>query len=241
MPDLLSSNPNIRTSYTQADLRSRVRSDISQADSVFISDTDLNRWGKEAQDIIARSAEWYQFIETISTSGGVRDYDLPVGCISLTKVQFDIWPLIPASLQELYAGDPLWRQVGASLPRYYIVGAGSRLTLYPTPAGASGLLLIYSALPPAPLGDLDTYYSPVGGEEALVYYCCLKASLKDGGTAGLRRADYFEKLWSNALGRITAESRDLAAEQVLVVGGARRRNGGITTLGNVWYRYPPVP
>jgi hypothetical protein len=220
MADLLTNNPTVRTSYSQADLRDRVRSDIAHGDSIFTRDEDVDRWGLEAQTIIARQCEWWEFVELLTVSGDVRDYDLPADCIAIKKVQYDTTRLYPTTLDALYDENLNWREQAASTPLYYIIGGASRLTLYPTPAHTSGgvLLVIFAAIPPEPDHEDDFYYAPVGGEEAIVYYCCWKASVRDMGREGQRRAEHYYRAWLQALSDLKRQSRALAQETPVVYG-----------------------
>ena len=227
MPTLLTANPQTRSSYTMEELRDRVLGDLGLRDNGLITENDIDRWAMEAQDKLCQESRWYKVIDYIGASGGVNENELPAKCLGISYVDYDSIPLSPVVLSDLHISHPYWRSDTGTPSHYYMMG-GNAIGLYPAPAASSGavLMVIYTALAPEPVGDDDFYYCPPGAEDAIVHYCCWKASVKDAGGEGKLRDNQYAALWAHSLRQIKRQVRGLG-ENIPVVYGRKSRRRGI--------------
>lgn len=220
-----------RSGITMADLRDRVRSDVGLTDDSFIADDDIDRWGLEGQRRIAAETRWLFRVENWVVSGGVVDIQIPDDLIALQKVLYDSgagpYPLAYLTEPQLYDLDPYWRTSASGTPLYYSVMDNSRIIVYPSPnvTDPDNLQLQFSARPPDPVGDLDLYYVPGGGqgEDCLVNFVLWRLSTKDLGREGARRTSDYRASYELDLKRLKGQLAGMATENILQVGSRKHR------------------
>lgn len=244
MAQLLLPSNTVRSKFTVAAARGKVRSQLGLLDSNFIDDADVDDWLLEFQDLLARDTSWYKFNTHISTSGFVRYYDLPADCIDINYVQYDVWALTCVTLHDLIQQFPLalTNSYVGPLPWLYMVDGANRLTLFPMPSVSSGsvLLVIYSALPPDPVGDVDYYYWPPYSDTCAIYYAAMRGSMKDLSREGQRRVGIFSQAFEREYLKTCSKARQ-KAEQRTVIFGSRAKRPGSDPLRAYYPRTVPLP
>lgn len=244
MPDLLLSVNNCRSKFTVKQLRDRVRSELAVLDSVFISDANVDDWLLEFQNILARDEEWYIFTNSFQTQVGVRYYDLPPDCITVTHVQYNVWPLPQANLKDVVMKFP---QALANpdayrgpLPYFYSIEGANRLWLFPTPNVVSGVTIIYASLPPEPVSDDSLYYWPPYMDTAAIFYGCIRGCSKDFDRGGAKKLQAFTASYEREYMKGAAKIRGRDANDAIIY-GKRQLSSGYGVNPYPWNNYPLPP
>lgn len=201
MPASLTSHSYTRSSYTLDDLVDRVLGDMAYRNNNFITSGDVRRWANEAQTILARDTRSFHLVLTSGVTSGTSEYPIPDDVIGRTigieEVLHDGIPLPCFAINRLYAENPYWRDAPAGTPRAYYHRGFATVGLYPTPDTTDSdiLTLVVTAIPPEVTEAEDNFYVLHGLEDALVTYCCLKASLKDSYGEGKERIAIYREEW----------------------------------------------
>jgi hypothetical protein len=220
-----------RSRFSMKQLRDRVRGDLGLRSNALLTDEDLDFWGLAAQTELAEITHWYRTSTTAGTVDGTALVDLPSDCIAVEEVRHDDLPLSPIRLVDFYRDHPNWRQDAEGTPTHYYLRGTTAIGLHPVPdtTDVDILTIHYTALPPSPALNTDTYYTPTALEEAIVVYCKLRASEKDAHGEGARRLDYYGRQWEQWKQRALAYVGNVAEAEAVVVGGH-----GSTPDGDWW-------
>jgi hypothetical protein len=177
------------------------------------------------------------------TSGGVAYYDMPRDCITLDIVQYDIWKLPHVTMQDLLLQYPLalTNTYRGPLPWSYTVDGSNRILLFPTPTVASGVLVIYSALPPEPVGDDSLYYWPPYFDTAAIYYACMRGSMKDLSGAGAKRLQTFNAAYEREYRKACNRLKSRVKEDTLVFGHRAAARYADPLLSPFYPKRVPMP
>lgn len=201
MPSLLLDSSYTRSTYTLSDLSDRVLGDLGLRNNNIVTSGDIRRWGNEAQTILARDTRSFHAILTSGVTSGTSEYPIPndvtARVIAIEEVLHDDIPLPCFAINRLYAENPHWRTATAGTPRAYYHRGFSFVGLYPAPdtTSSDALTIVVTALPPELTEDEDNFYVLHGLEDAIITYCCLRASLKDSYGEGKERIAYFQREW----------------------------------------------
>ncbi len=231
-----------RSRLTMKQLRDRVKGDLGLRSSNLIQDEDIDAWGVDAQTEIAEITHWYRTSTSVSSTADTALYDLPTDCLALEEVWHNDLPLCPIRLVDFYRTHPNWRQDDSGTPTHWYVRGMTAYGLHPAPDAtvANAIDLFYTALPPTPTLNTDTYYIPTALSEALVCYCKMRASEKDATGEGGRRFELYRNEWEQWKRKAMELVGSVSEGEVTVVGGFGSDYAG-DAIDPVIYRTIPAP
>lgn len=224
MADIVTTGNYSRSYYTLSELQDRVLGDLGYRNNNLITSGDITNWANEAQTILARRTKAFHLTVVSGTTSGTTEYPLPSDslgrALSIEAVMYSGAPLQPVAQNELLARDYWWFTRPAGTPQVYYVQGFSSIGLYPCPdtTTAAGLTLMITALPPQVTADNDFFYLPTGMDDAIITYCKLMASLKDGYGEGKARLEIYAPLWQQALREADQFVEDVAENEHLRMG-----------------------
>lgn len=211
----------LRSSYTQSEFRDLVKGDMGMRASGLITDVDLNFWGRRGQRIFAYETGWYyRDAVAVITTADVSLYSFPADAISVSALRYQDLPLYLTTVRELERRYLQWRTVGSGTPTQWFRRGMTSFGIYPAPSasGTTDLKVDYTALPPNPTGDADTYYIPTALDEALLAYGKMRAAEKDASGEGARRIEIYRADWLSYLRQGKALVEEAAEGEPLVIG-----------------------
>jgi len=224
MPNIVTSSNYSRSYYTLEELVDRVKGDLGYRNTNVVTSGDVTNWANEAQTTLARETKAFHLIVTSGTTSGVTEYPLPADslgrAVSVEEVLYSGTPLIPIALNELSARDYWWRTRAAGTPQYYYLRGFSAIGLYPCPdtTDSDTLTVVITATPPQVTAPEDFFYIPTGCDDALIVYCKLMASIKDGYGEGKSRIDFFTREWERCKQEAKQTVGEVAQEEHLRMG-----------------------
>jgi hypothetical protein len=206
-----------RTSYTVTQAVSRIQGDLALANTNFLTSGNCLNWLNESQMILARDSQAFVVTTFIPTVSGTSEYALPSAndgagnyyFISIQEAGYrastaasgtTYRPLFDLSVNQLYAYHPRWRDAPASQPWAYYQRGMSSIGLYPAPSvsGTTDLRVTGAVVPPDAVSGTDTFYVPIGMQDAPLVYAKLQASLKDAYGEGRDRIPVYREEWQAA-------------------------------------------
>lgn len=228
MPNLLLSNSYTRSSFTLSDLVDRVLGDLGLRNNNLVTSGDITNWANDAQRILARDTRSFHLLIASGVTSGVAEYPIPNDVVGRTivieEVIFDGTPLPCAEISQLYAINRFWRTAPAGTPLYYYQNGFSVLGLYPCPDAddTDALTLVVTAVPPDLTEEEDQFYILHGMEDAIVTYCCLRASLKDAYGEGAHRIPIYRDEWALCQRRAQEIAASINDHEILSYGSKAR-------------------
>jgi hypothetical protein len=224
MPSLLLGGNYTRSSYTLTDLIDRVLGDLGLRNNNLVTSGDIRRWANEAQTILARDTRSFRMIVVSGVTSGTAEYPIPSEVegrtIAIEEVLFDGRPIPCFAINRVYAENAYWRTAQAGTPRCYYHRGFSTIGLYPSPNAdaADALTLVVTAIPPEVTEPEDQYYILHGLEDAIVTFCCLRASIKDAYGEGKSRIDFYREEWRIAQRRAQEVAASMPERESLRIG-----------------------
>ena len=181
-----------------SDLRARVRSIVRDADSVFITDPDIDAWLNEAQTDLAARLDINQ-TELTGVTAGSSLLALPTGTevVRVTSFRLEDDDVEFVDADTFHA----WFDSGAIPPHSIaIIFAGSVQT-YPTPASDTAYVLRYSSVP-VTMTSATTVSLPVYLHARMIRYAEAQAyyKLNELGAGDRALAQYEDGLPGAPLG-----------------------------------------
>lgn len=185
------------------DLRTDLRSHLSEYDARQWSDAELNRWINEGARDLCRRTECLRDSTVIDTSEGVSEYTGPVDTVRLHDVSYDDGGIQTFQLEyrDFQSMEQVWGTQRGTEGRPYCwttwgMPPNLRITIFPSPTDSLGSLnVLYYRLPADALDDESTIEVPEGWQDAVVTYAEMVALRKDGNQAWRESKElYMEKM-----------------------------------------------
>jgi hypothetical protein len=231
--DTIITAPTQTSRFTVATFYDQVRGNCALRGSNRVTDADILAALNEACDEIAQETHWYRTSTSITATDGVKEYNLPTGCITVEEVWWNplskrLFPISPAELEDLHGSTPNWRYASEGTPTHYYIQINSALGVHPTPDAttASAIFVVFTGLPPRATASGDSLYHPAGHERTVINYACWKVSLKDAAGEGSKRMDTFRAAYVEGLNKCKRQVEALFEEGMTVYGEYGTPRGG---------------
>lgn len=224
MPNLNLSANYTRSTFTLDDLVDRVQGDLALRNSNIITSGDITRWANEAQRTLARDTRAFHLLIASGVTSGTSEYPIPEDVagrtICIEEVSFDGDPLPCVPIDFLYAENRNWRTATPGTPIYYYQNGFSVLGLYPAPDAddTDALSLVVTVIPPDVTEPDDQYYVIHGLEDAIVCFCCYRASLKDAYGEGKERIAVYRAEWQEWQRRAMEVAASINENEIVRIG-----------------------
>lgn len=181
-------------------LRTLVRRRTDQVDSAQVEDAEINGWINQGmrhfvRQLVSVNPDYYVLEESISTTSGTREYELPAGFITvrgLDRVDGDQRTTLRGF--SWVDRNRFW-SLSTKYPRYRVIrggrdGTGARLQFASDPGTTTdGYLLHYTGVPDDLTADGDELDDILGLSDYVVVYAaaCVREMLdEESQAAGLR-------------------------------------------------------